>query len=70
MSGAFIKLPEIAVYFGVPVSTVRSWCARGLLPSIKPGRHRLVRLQDFEEFRSRNARGTVAGAGIAPEIDR
>jgi len=68
MSGAFIKLTEIAAHFGVPVSSVRSWCARGLLPSIKPGRHRLVRLEDFEDFRSRNSRGSVAKT--LPEIGR
>jgi len=57
MSGEFIKLPVIAEYFGVPVSTVRSWCARGRLPSVKPGRHRLVLKRDFEAFCHQNARG-------------
>jgi excisionase family DNA binding protein len=57
MSGEFIKLPVMAEYFGVPVSTVREWVRSGRLPSIKPGRHRLVRQQDFEQFRGRNARG-------------
>ena len=55
--GEFIKLPVVAEYFGVPVSTVRQWVRSGRLPSIKPGRHRLVRRQDFELFRTRNARG-------------
>ena len=62
MPDEYVKLPVIAEYFGVPVSTVRSWCARGLLASIKPGRHRLVLKRDFERFRSRNARG---GVGLA-----
>lgn len=57
MSDEYVKLPVIAEYFGVPVSTVRSWCARGLLDSIKPGGHRLVLKSEFERFQSRNARG-------------
>ena len=63
MSDEFIKLPAIAAYFGVPVSTVRQWVRSGRLPSIKPGKHRLVRKCDFEAFRSRNARGEHVEAG-------
>ncbi|MET0790218.1 MAG: helix-turn-helix domain-containing protein [Polyangiaceae bacterium] len=55
----FIKLPVVAEYFGVPVSTVRQWVRSGRLPSIKPGRRRLVRQQDFELFCTRNARGAA-----------
>ena len=63
MSCEFVKLPVIAEYFGVPVSTVREWVRAGRLPSVKPGRHRLVRLQDFERFRNRNARGGAKETG-------
>ena len=62
MSGEFIKLPVVAEYFGVPVSTVRQWVRSGRLPSIKPGRHRLVRQQDFDLFCTRNARGAAQEA--------
>ncbi|HKO46262.1 MAG TPA: helix-turn-helix domain-containing protein [Polyangiaceae bacterium] len=61
-AGEFIKLPVVAEYFGVPVSTVRQWVRSGRLPSIKPGRHRLVRQQDFELFCTRNARGAAQEA--------
>jgi excisionase family DNA binding protein len=61
MPGGFIRLPIIAEYFGVPVSTVRHWVRSGRLPSVKPGRHRLVLREDFEQFRLRNARGGVPG---------
>jgi len=62
MSPEFIKLPVVAEYFGVPVSTVRQWVRSGRLPSIKPGRHRLVRQQDFQLFCSHNARGSALEA--------
>ena len=64
MSAEFVKLPVIAEYFGVPVSTVRSWCARGRLPSVKPGRHRLVLKRDFTVFCAQNARGGALGARL------
>ena len=57
LAGEFIKLPAVAEYFGVPISTVGQWVRSGRLRSIKPGRHRLVRQQDFELFCTRNARG-------------
>jgi excisionase family DNA binding protein len=62
MSDEFIKLPTIAEYFGVPVSSVRQWARSGVLPSVKPGKHRLVLKRDFEAFKTRNARGGNAGS--------
>jgi len=62
MTAAFVRLPFIAEYFGVPISTVRSWCARGRLASVKPGRHRLVLKADLEAFRAQNARGSATRA--------
>ena len=45
------------------ISTVRHWIATGRLPSVKPGRRRLVRRSDVERF-------LMSGAGSPPESPR
>ena len=41
---------EVAAICRVPISTVRHWILIGKLKSIRPGRRRLVRQSDLEEF--------------------
>ena len=37
----WIRSGEVARILGVSVRTVRNWTARGVLPSVRPGGHRL-----------------------------
>lgn len=45
-SSEFLFLAEVAALARVSVSTVRHWVLTGKLPSIRPGRRRLVRRAD------------------------
>lgn len=45
----FLQLREVATWLGVPLSSMREYVARGLLPSYKLGRHRLFRKQEVLE---------------------
>lgn len=51
----YMLLEEIAEIARAPVETVRAWIRSGRLPSVKPGRRRLVRRADFEHFLMRDA---------------
>jgi len=46
----FMLLSEVARDARASISTVRHWLRTGRLPSVRPGRRRLVRRQDFERF--------------------
>jgi excisionase family DNA binding protein len=46
----FMLLIEVARDARASISTVRHWLRTKRLPSIRPGRRRLVRRQDFERF--------------------
>ncbi len=50
MVSPFLLLTECAELARVPVSTVRHWIAIGRLPSVRPGRRRMVRRDDLEAF--------------------
>jgi excisionase family DNA binding protein len=50
MISPFLFLTECAAHARVPVSTVRHWIAIGRLPSVRPGRRRMVRREDLEAF--------------------
>ena len=39
----FIGLSEVAAWLGLPLSSVREYVARGMLPCYRLGRHRLFR---------------------------
>jgi excisionase family DNA binding protein len=41
---------EVAVLLAVPVSTVRDWARRGLIPSRKLGRHRRFLRSEIENW--------------------
>ena len=45
---------EVAVLLAVPVSTVRDWARRGLIPSRKLGRHRRFLRSEIERWAIRD----------------
>jgi excisionase family DNA binding protein len=45
-----LMLTEVAEICRVPVGTIRQWCREGRLPSLRPGRMRMVRRQDLDRF--------------------
>jgi excisionase family DNA binding protein len=46
----YLLVTEVAELARASVDTVRGWLRSRRLPSVKPGRHRLVRRADFEAF--------------------
>jgi excisionase family DNA binding protein len=50
MPSEFLFLEEVASETRTPLSTVRYWILIGKLPSLRPGRRRLVRRTDLERF--------------------
>ena len=46
----FMLLSEVARDARASISSVRHWLRIGRLPSVRPGRRRLVRREDFERF--------------------
>jgi excisionase family DNA binding protein len=50
MISPFLLLTECAAHARVPVSTIRHWIAIGKLPSVRPGRRRMVRRDDLDAF--------------------
>jgi len=53
----YLTAQAVADRLGVSIHTVRYWLRIGTLPSVRPGRWRLVREVDLERFLRRNARG-------------
>jgi excisionase family DNA binding protein len=53
---ALLFLPEVARAARVSVSTVRHWVLTRKLPSVRPGRRRMVRRADLEAFLAQGAR--------------
>ena len=47
MACTLLFLHEVAEITRVPLSSVRRWVATGRLPSLRPGRRRLVRAEDL-----------------------
>lgn len=45
---------EVAVLLAVPVSTVRDWARRGVIPSRKLGRHRRFLCSEIERWVKRD----------------
>ncbi len=50
MPNKLLLLSEAATEARVSISTVRHWLANGRLPSVRPGRRRLIRRADFDSF--------------------
>lgn len=46
----YLLVSEVAAICRVPVETARYWIYQGRLPSIKPGRHRLVSRRALAAF--------------------
>jgi excisionase family DNA binding protein len=46
----FFMLEEVSAYMRTPVSSIRQWIRDGKLPSVRPGRRRLVRVGDLKKF--------------------
>lgn len=72
MPSPYMLLSEIAEETRTPLSTVRHWIATGKLPSVRPGRRRLVRRVDLDAFLAPPANDVEADAGTAvpSELDR
>ena len=71
----YLLLDEIAAIARASVDTVRRWIRSGQLPSVKPGRRRLVRRGDLERFLARDTlverraiAGTFPAAVQAPTV--
>jgi excisionase family DNA binding protein len=71
MPSTYLLLKEIAEETRTPLSTVRHWIATGKLPSVRPGRRRLVKRADLEAFLAPRAADTKADAGavVLSEMD-
>jgi len=72
MPKLYLLLNEIAEETRTPLSTVRHWIATGKLPSVRPGRRRLVRRVDLDAFLAPPANDATADAGtvVPSELDR
>jgi excisionase family DNA binding protein len=66
MPSEFLFLEEVASEIRTPLSTVRYWVMIGKLPSIRPGRRRLVRRSDLERFLAASGGNTAATAPDPP----
>jgi excisionase family DNA binding protein len=58
-----LLLDEVAREARVSLSTVRFWIGAGKLPSVRPGRRRLVRRSDLDAFLNG---GAPAGVSDTP----
>ncbi len=71
MPNAYLLLAEIAEETRTPISTVRHWIAQGKLPSVRPGRRRLVKRADLDAFMAPPASATTAAPAFEPtELER
>jgi len=52
----FFMLEEVSAYMRAPVSSVRHWIRLEKLQSVRPGRRRMVRVQDLQAFIKRSER--------------
>ena len=50
MVNSLLFLDEVAQETRASISTVRHWVSTGKLPSVRPGRRRMVRRADLERF--------------------
>jgi excisionase family DNA binding protein len=51
---ATLTVSEVSARLGVPVPTVRGWIRKGVLPSLRIGGRRLVRVEDLERLVNSN----------------
>jgi len=50
----YLLLSEVAEITRTSIDSVRGWLRSGRLPSVKPGRRRLVRREELERFLARD----------------
>jgi excisionase family DNA binding protein len=50
----YLLLSEVAQIARTSVDSVRGWVRSGRLRSVKPGRRRLIRREDLEQFLTRD----------------
>ena len=67
MTSPFLLLTECADYARVAVSTVRHWITTGKLPSVRPGRRRMVRREDLDAYLAGLSHGEKSSPSSAPE---
>lgn len=71
MASTYLLLGEIAEETRTPISTVRHWVAIGKLPSVRPGRRRLVKRADLDAFMAASAVVETEAAQAEPsELER
>jgi excisionase family DNA binding protein len=58
----YLKSQTVAERLDVSIHTVRYWLRIGTLPSVRPGRRRLILEADLEAFLTRNGRGRSTAA--------
>lgn len=66
----YLLLHEIAEISRASVGTVRAWIRTGRLPSVKPGRRRLVRRSDLERFLARDVLAERRAKGVPERIEQ
>ncbi len=69
MPSEFLFLEEVAAETRAALSTVRYWITTGKLPSVRPGRRRLVRRTDLERFLAASGSGNTVPAPLPPFSD-
>ncbi len=52
----YLFLPAVAEICGVSLDTVRHWVQSGSLPSVRPGRRRMVLRDELERFLARGSK--------------
>ena len=67
MTSPFLLLTECADYARVAVSTIRHWITTGKLPSVRPGRRRMVRREDLDAFLAGLSRSDRSSPSSPPE---
>jgi len=71
MGSTYLLLEEIAEETRTPISTVRHWIAQGRLPSVRPGRRRLVKRSDLDAFMAPPAPAVANSLTVEPtDLDR
>lgn len=58
----YLFLPAVAEICGVSLDTVRHWIQSGSLPSVRPGRRRMVPRDELERFLARGAKAAEPSA--------
>jgi excisionase family DNA binding protein len=71
MANAYLWLEEVAEETRTPLSTVRQWIAQRKLPSVRPGRRRLVKRADLDAFMAPPASVAANAPAVEPtDLDR